>query len=205
MIVLGVNCVYHESSAALVRDGRVLAAAEQERFNRRKHGKPHRPDKADELPVEAIAFCLRQAAVTGREVDAVAYSYDPTLCRRSFRPDPWSVPGGWGSVDGEMTFLAALDRVPGKLSALLDADIGGRIRWVPHHVAHAASAYYPSGFESAGVLVADGIGEAATTVLFAGAGGRLTKLQEVLFPSSIGFLWESCRPTSVSPSTTRAR
>jgi len=142
------------------------------------------------LPVEAIAFCLRQAAVTGREVDAVAYSYDPTLRRRSFRPDPWSVPGGWGSVDGEMTFLAALDRVPGKLSALLDADIGGRIRWVPHHVAHAASAYYPSGFESARVLVADGIGEAATTVLFAGAGGRLTKLQEVLFPSSIGFLWE---------------
>jgi carbamoyltransferase len=190
MIVLGVNSVYHESSAALIRDGRVLAAAEEERFNRRKHGKPDRVDRADDLPVEAIAFCLRQAAVTGHEVDAVAYSYDPTLRRRLFRPDPWSLPGGWGSVDGEMTFYAALDRVPGRLSALLGADVGGRIRWVPHHVAHAASSYYPSGFESAGVLVADGIGEAATTVLFAATGGRLTKLEEVLYPNSIGFLWE---------------
>ncbi len=190
MIVLGVNCVYHESSAALVRDGRVLAAAEEERFNRRKHGKPDRPEKADELPAEAIGFCLRQAGVCGAEVDAVAYSYDPALRRVLFRPDPWSVPGGWGSVEGEAAFQAALDRVPQRLSAALGDDVAGRIRWVPHHVAHAASAYYPSGFDSAGVLVADGIGEAATTVLFAGAGGRLTKLQELLYPDSIGFLWE---------------
>jgi carbamoyltransferase len=190
MIVLGVNSVYHESSAALVQDGRVLAAAEEERFNRRKHGKPDRVDKADELPVEAIAFCLRQAAIAGADIDAVAYSYDPLLRRRLFQPDPWSVPGGWGSVDGEAVFRACLDRIPERLSAAVGADVAARFRWVPHHVAHAASAYYPSGFDSAGVLVADGIGESATTVLFAGADGRLTKLEELHYPSSIGFLWE---------------
>ncbi len=190
MIILGVNSVYHESSAALVCDGRVLAAAEEERFNRRKHGKPARVDNADELPVDAIAFCLRQAGITGADVDAVAYSFDPQLRRQLFRPDALSRPGDWGSEDGEEAFLAGLDRVPDRLSAALGADLSGRIRWVPHHVAHAASAYYPSGFDSAGVLVADGIGEAASTVLFAGAGGRLTKLDELRYPDSLGFVWE---------------
>jgi carbamoyltransferase len=190
VITLGVNSVYHESSAALVRDGQVVAAAEEERFNRRKHGKPALIDNADHLPVESIRFCLRQAGVTGADVDAVAYSFDPDLRRELFRPDPLGEPGGWGSEEGEAEFLAALDRVPDRLAEVLGDDVTGRLRWVPHHVAHAASAYYPSGFDSAGVLVADGIGEAATTVLYAGEGGRLTKLEELLYPHSIGFLWE---------------
>jgi carbamoyltransferase len=190
VIVLGVNSVYHESSAALVRDGKVLAAAEEERFNRRKHGKPALVDNADDLPVESIRFCLRHAGVTGADLDAVAYSFDPDLRRELFRPDPLGQPGGWGSEEGEAEFLAGLGRVPDRLAEVVGHDLTGRLRWVPHHVAHAASAYYPSGFDSAGVLVADGIGEAATTVLYAGEGGRLTMLEELRYPDSIGFVWE---------------
>ncbi len=190
MTVMGVNSVYHESSAAAVRDGVVLAAVEEERFNRRKHAKPALVDNADDLPVDAIRFCIRQAGITGADVDAVAYSFDPLLRRGLFRPDGLSRPGDWGSEDGEEAFLAGLDRVPEQLSAALGVDVTDRIRWVPHHVAHAASAYYPSGFDSAGVLVVDGIGESASTVLFAGAGRRLTKLEELRYPDSLGFVWE---------------
>ncbi|HZB49132.1 MAG TPA: carbamoyltransferase C-terminal domain-containing protein [Mycobacteriales bacterium] len=190
MIVLGVNSVFHESSAAVVRDGTVLAAAEEERFTRRKHAKSALVDNADELPVEAIRYCLREAGIAGADLDLVAYSYDPALRRELFRPDPLSVPGDWGSEAGEAQFLAGLDRVPARLADVLGSDPTGRLRWVPHHVAHAASAYYPSGFDSAGILVADGIGEAATTVLFAGEGGRLTRLDQLCYPDSLGFIWE---------------
>jgi len=190
MIVLGVNSVYHESSAAVVRDGVVLAAAEEERFNRRKHAKPSLVDNADDLPGDAIRFCIRQAGITSADIDAVAYSFDPLLRRQLFRTGRLSLPGSWGSEDGENAFLAALDRIPDQLSAALGVDLTGRIRWVPHHVAHAASAYYPPGFDSADVLVVDGIGEPASTVLFAGAGCRLTRLEELRYPDSIGFVWE---------------
>jgi carbamoyltransferase len=96
MLVLGINCVYHESSAALVHDGRLLFAAEEERFNRRKHGKPADPDKAHWLPREAVTQCLTHARRDIEEVDAIAVSFDPPLRERQFHEDLFSVSGKLG-------------------------------------------------------------------------------------------------------------
>jgi carbamoyltransferase len=89
--VLGVNCVFHESSAALIVDGRVVAAAEEERFNRVKHAKPALVSNADTLPERAIAFCLEQAGIESGEIDLIAVSFDPELRRDTFQADPNAV------------------------------------------------------------------------------------------------------------------
>jgi carbamoyltransferase len=188
MIVLGVNSVFHESSAAIVVNGCVVASAEEERFNRRKHAKPADVDNAHILPAAAINFCLDQAGISAQDVDAIAYSYDPELRRRTFVPDHLSVEGDWGSVTGEETFWDSLDRVPQALSALLGRRIP--IGWVRHHLAHAASVYHPFCPRDAAVLVVDGIGENAASVLFGGDTDGLNVLEEICYPHSIGFLWE---------------
>jgi carbamoyltransferase len=190
MRILGVNSVYHELAAALVVDGEVVVAAEEERFNRRKHGAEARVDNADELPLAAIRFCLDAGGVDAEALDAICYSFDPQLRRREHRPDPYAARGGWGDVDGERTFLEGVHRVPARLSAALGCDVSGRFRWIPHHLAHAASAFYTSGFDRAGILVVDGIGEYATVGIGYGDGDRLTIPHRIFYPHSLGFLWE---------------
>src|SRR5690349_12590019 len=125
--VLGVNAVFHDPAAALVVDGRIVAAAEEERFSRRKHGKSPVPFSTWELPEAAIAFCLEHA---GGPIDAVAYSYDPAI---GARPGSDITGEDW---EGLRTLYA--QRAP----LFLQAATGytGEFRWVPHHVAHAASA-----------------------------------------------------------------
>jgi carbamoyltransferase len=188
MKVLGINSVFHESSAALVVDGQVVAAAEEERFTRRKHAKAAAVDNAHLLPEESIRYCLGAADLRASDIDCVAYSYDPQLRREKFLDDPLSMPGDWGSRDGENAFLASLDRLPEALGAALGADVP--ITYVRHHVAHAASVYYTSCPQDAALLVADGIGECAATVLLSGAHGQMRVLEEIEYPDSIGFLWE---------------
>jgi carbamoyltransferase len=190
MIILGVNSVYHETSAALVMNGEIVAAAEEERFNRIKHGKPAHVDNADELPVQAIDFCLKKAGIEADDLDAVCYSFAPWIRRENFRVDMFSEPGNWGDESGEEVFLASLEKVPATLSTILSRDIGNIFQWVPHHLAHAASAYYPSGFDEAAILVVDGIGEQATALMCYGQGREITCLSEVPYPASLGFLWE---------------
>jgi carbamoyltransferase len=190
MKVLGINSVFHEASAALVCDGTVISAAEEERFNRRKHGTEARVDTADELPVSAISYCLREAGIDPKDLDAVAYSFDPKLRARTVRLDPFAVPGDWGSEEGERIFMASLGAVPGAVSDLLGVPLGKKFCWVPHHLAHAASAYYPSPFEEAAILVVDGIGESATTLFGYGIGAGIETAGILSFPNSLGFLWE---------------
>jgi carbamoyltransferase len=190
MHVLGINSVYHESSAALIVNGQIVAAAEEERFNRRKHGKQARIDNPDELPWSSIRYCLEWADVHPSKLDAVAYSFDPQMRRLEYQSDPYATAGDWGHPDGEETFLHHLQRVPDALSVGLGVNLIDRFRWIPHHVAHAASAYYPSGFDRAGILVVDGIGEAVTALLGHYEGGQLEVLQRVFLPDSLGFLWE---------------
>src|ERR1700682_5520308 len=105
MNILGINAVFHESSAALVVDGEVVAACEEERFNRIKHGKPALVDNPHELPEQAIRFCLDHAGLRPREIDRVAYSFDPRLRRTDFRADWWPDPRL------EVEFLQCLDEV----------------------------------------------------------------------------------------------
>jgi len=190
MKILGINSAYHELAAALVIDGRVVVAIEEERLSRIKHGKAARVDNPHEMPVGAIRLCLERAGVRAEELDAVCYSFDPALRRETFRLDPLSKRGDWGDAEGEEVFLAALGRVPEAASETLGSDVRKRFRWVPHHLAHAASTFYPSGFGEAAVLVVDGIGESASTVIAGGRGASLTRLEAIQDPHSLGFLWE---------------
>src|SRR5437868_6624843 len=129
MDVLGINSVYHESAACLVRDGVLVALAEEERFNRVKHAKTPRIDNPDEMPVRAIDYCLRQAGVGLADVEVAAYSSDPL----SGCPAP-------ATADGSMrTFLSHVEHARAALAGL---GFRGTFVWVDHHTAHAASAYY---------------------------------------------------------------
>lgn len=191
MKILGINSAYHESAASLIIDGKVAAAAEEERFSRVKHGKPARVDNADELPLESIRYCLESAAVKPDDLDGIAFSFDPELRARDFVLDDKTEAGDWGTQKGEDTFLDHLRRVPDALAAQLGAAAGQHLVFMPHHLSHAASSFYPSGFEDAAILVADGIGEAACTLLARGdKKDGITILREIPFPHSIGFIWE---------------
>ena len=155
MNVLGVNAVFHDPAAALVVDGEIVAAAEEERFSRRKHGKPPVAFSTWELPEQAMAWCLDEAGLRPADLDAVAYSYDPaSRCSptaTSRRPTGRACAR---STRGARR-CSSRPRCPGSTRRA--------VRFVPHHVAHAASATFASGFDPCSVLVLDGRGERART------------------------------------------
>jgi carbamoyltransferase len=191
MLTLGINSVYHESSAAIALDGTILAATEEERFSRRKHGKAADTDNAHHLPLLAIGYCLEAAGCSMADVQAIGYSFDPQMRADQFRVDPMSVRGDWGSEAGEREFQASLAQVQDALFQGFGVRAAERFRWVPHHLAHAASTFYPAGFEEASVLVVDGIAEDASTCFMrARLGAPIENIAEIRYPNSIGFLWE---------------
>src|SRR5215207_1229125 len=151
MRVLGVNAVFHDPAAALVVDGVTVAAAEEERFSRRKHGKSPVPFSTWELPEQAMAWCLEHAGLAPGDLDAVAYSYDPDL----------AVAPGRDVGDGDWEGLRTLfvRRAPRFLQTALPGVDPGAFRFVQHHVAHAASAHIASPYETSAVLAVDGRGE----------------------------------------------
>ena len=182
MRVLGVNAAFHDPAAALVVDGRIVAAAEEERFSRRKHGKPAVPFATWELPQQAAAWCLRQAALVPEDLDAVAYSYDPDLAPPA---GPDVTADGW---EGLRTLYVR--RAPLFLRSALPGLDPACVRFVPHHVAHAASAYLAAGWPDASVLVLDGRGERASHLAGRVRGGRLEILRAQALPHSLGLLYE---------------
>ncbi|MDQ3874283.1 MAG: carbamoyltransferase, partial [Actinomycetota bacterium] len=165
MRVLGVNAVFHDPAAALVVDGEIVAAAEEERFTRRKHGKPPVPFSTWELPELSAAWCLRRAGIEPRDVDAVAYSYDPVLAPSA---DGDVTRDGW-----ERLRTLYVERAPLFLRSALPGLDADRVRFVPHHVAHAASAHLASPFETSSVMVLDGRGERASFLAGRYRGGDL--------------------------------
>jgi carbamoyltransferase len=180
-VVLGINAVFHDPAAALVVDGETFAAAEEERFTRRKHGKAPVAFSTWELPEHAIAYCLSAAGMVAGDVDAVAYSYDPAL---AFQPNGDITAAGW---EGLRTIYAR--RAPLFLQSAL-AGWESDFRWVPHHVAHAASATFGSGFDPCSVLVLDGRGEATSHLAGRAVGGELAVLAAQALPHSLGLLYE---------------
>ncbi|WP_433286828.1 carbamoyltransferase family protein [Micromonospora sp. CA-244673] len=184
MRVLGINAIFHDPAAALVVDGRVVAAAEEERFSRRKHGKRPVPFSAWELPELSAAWCLASAGIDVDGLDAVAYSFDPGLCEDTAElglSDPWD----WLRVDYAR-------RAPQFLAAALPGLDPEKVRFVPHHVAHAASAGLaapPAGDDTA-VLVLDGRGEVASHLAGVYRDGRLSPLHSQRLPHSLGLLYE---------------
>ena len=181
MRVLGVNAVFHDPAAALVVDGVTVAAAEEERFNRRKHGKDPVAFSTWELPEQAARWCLDHAGLEPGDIDAVAYSYDPELAPADGEAthDEW---------EGLRTLYAR--RAPMFLRSALPGLDPARVRFVPHHVAHAASAHLASPFESSTVIVLDGRGERTSYLGGRYEGQRLEKLKAQNLPHSLGLLYE---------------
>lgn len=186
MRVLGINCVYHESSACLLADGDIVAAAEEERFNRVKHGKQARADNPDELPVAAIEFCLAAAGIGPGDVEHVACAGDLETMVEVYERE---LPSPWSDRDDEALFVKTLSNIPRRLREL---GFNGEFHWVPHHTAHAASAYFVSPFSDAAVLAVDALGDNTySTRAYQGRGNALDLVQDVHFPASLGYLWES--------------
>lgn len=204
-LVLGINAVFHDPAAALVADGCIVAAAEEERFNRRKHGKQAVPFSTWEMPELAAAWCLAQAGVAAAELDAVAYSYDPDLVDGVPGPDGLAGLRGLGGLD-RLDGLDGLDglvaggwealrtlyarRAPRFLATSLPGLDPDRARFVPHHVAHAASAHLAAPFPSSAVLVLDGRGERTSHLAGRATKGDLEVLATQALPHSLGLLYE---------------
>jgi carbamoyltransferase len=180
--VLGVNAVFHDPAAVLVVDGHIVAAAEEERFTRRKHGKRPVPFSTWELPEQAARWCLRQAGLSPEALDAVGYSYDPDLAPE---PDGDLTASGW---EGLRTLYAR--RAPLFLRSALPGLDPGRVRFVPHHLAHAASACLAAPRASSAVMVLDGRGERASFLAGHATGGRVEVLATRELPHSLGLLYE---------------
>ncbi|MEV4014690.1 carbamoyltransferase C-terminal domain-containing protein [Nonomuraea angiospora] len=178
MRFLGINAVFHDPAAALVVDGEVVAAAEEERFSRRKHGKRPVPFSAWELPEQAAAWCLAEAGLRPEDLDAVAYSYDPSLVRQETGA-PWE--------DLRTTYAT---RAPSFLATALPGLDPAQVRFVPHHVAHAASAGLAAPFEECAVLVCDGRGESVSHLAGHYRDGELTTLATQELPHSLGLMYE---------------
>src|ERR671934_59453 len=196
MYVLGINAVYHDSAACLVQDGRVVAAAEEERFTRVKHAKRPIPFATYELPFHAIDYCLREAGICLVDVDHVAYSYDPFLLLGRHRdeatitlplqPSAHPTPAEWEAA-WDPLFLSSIVNAPRQLAGGFPlhlqprfrgaraADLSARWHFVEHHVAHAASAFHASPFQRAAGLTLDGRGEPATTAYMFGHDNRLDR------------------------------
>src|SRR5580693_4042402 len=127
--ILGINAVYHESAAALLIDGKLVAAVEEERFNRIKHAKEAHFDNPHQFPERAIRWCLKHAGLTADDIDHVAYSFDPKLRRTRFRAEWWPDPRA------EEVFLLRLGQVRGVADDLFRRKLRQTFHFVPHHLA----------------------------------------------------------------------
>ena len=182
MRILGVNAVFHDPAAALVVDGEIVAAAEEERFTRRKHGKEPVPYSTWEVPALSARWCLARAGLSAGDLDAVAYSYDPALAPQ---------PNGDVTADGwEPLRTLYARRAPLFLRTALPGLDPEKVRFVPHHVAHAASAHLCAGFERCCVIVLDGRGERASYLGGHVQSRRLSPLVVQELPHSLGFVYE---------------
>jgi len=206
MITLGLNAAYHDSSACLVVDGALVAAAEEERFTQVKHGKRPVPFSAWELPYHAIDYCLGEAGIGLADVDHVAYSYDPALLfDGGALPSTLALPmepSAARGADGEpwaALFASYIVNAPRQLAGgvphHLTRRMNGRApryRWhfVPHHVAHQASAFLAAPYDDMAVMTLDGRGEAASTHYGVLRDGRYRSLGEVRLPHSLGLFYE---------------
>jgi carbamoyltransferase len=189
MRILGISAFYHDSAAALIEDGRIVAAAQEERFTRRKH------DAA--FPSNAISYCLTEAEISADKLDNVVFYDKPFLkFERLLETYVAFAPRGFRSFQialplwlKEKLFQKSLLR---KYLAEFDAHFTlDRLLFAEHHLSHAASAFFPSPFEKAAVLTMDGVGEWATTSAAMGDGNRLEIFKEIHFPHSLGLLYSA--------------
>ena len=189
--ILGISAFYHDSAACLLVDGKIVAAAQEERFTRKKHD--------SEFPLNAIQFCLREGGLVGADVDHVVF-YEKPLPKfeRLLETYLAYAPKGFRSFAMAMpVWLTEKLFQKRNLIKALEANVGADVDWSSkilfseHHLSHAASAFYPSPFESAAVLTMDGVGEWPTTSLAIGSGSQLEIVKEIHFPHSLGLLYSA--------------
>lgn len=183
--ILGISAFYHDSAAALVVDGEIIAAAQEERFTRIKHD--------HEFPTNAIEFCLKQAGLTPEQVDYVGF-YDKPLLKFERLLETYldSAPRGFASfVQAMPLWLKQKLFLPREIRKGLKGKYSRRVVFTEHHESHAASAFFPSPFDDAAVVTLDGVGEWATATIGRGRGNRIELLREQRFPHSIGLLYSA--------------
>ncbi|MCK4373196.1 MAG: hypothetical protein KAW61_08610, partial [candidate division Zixibacteria bacterium] len=183
MRVLGISCFYHDAAAALVVDGQLVAAAAEERFTRIKHDQ--------ELPRQAAAFCLEKAGLAVNDLDHVVF-YDKPLTKFD------RILTGYIATPGR-SYRTLLKALPIWLRRKLWTDMvihkelnwDGQTLYVPHHLSHAAGAYFGSPFEQSAILTIDGVGEWATAAYGVGEGNRVRLFSEMRYPHSVGLLYSA--------------
>jgi carbamoyltransferase len=183
--ILGISAFYHDSAAALVRDGEIVAAAQEERFSRKKHD--------ERFPANAVDFCLEEAGIKAAELDAVVFYEKPLVkFERLLETYLAFAPRGLFSFFRAMPqWLQQKLHLPREIDKGLGGEYSGPIYFTTHHEAHAASAFYPSPFEEAAIITLDGVGEWTTTSWGVGRGNRLELRAEVRFPHSLGLLYSA--------------
>lgn len=187
MNILGISAFYHDSAAALIKDGTIIAAAQEERFTRKKHD--------DSFPIRAVAYCLAEGGIGPDQLDAVAF-YDKPLLKfeRIFHTYLGVAPRGLRSfMQAAPAWLKQKLWIPLEIETrLAGLGITAKKMYFPeHHESHAASAFFPSPFETAAVLTMDGVGEWTTSSIGFGDGHRLSLLKEQTFPHSLGLLYSA--------------
>lgn len=185
MDILGISAFFHDSAACLVRDGVVLAAAEEERFTRKKH------DSA--FPERAVAYCLAEGQIRASDLALVVFYEKPLLkFDRLLETYLAYAPAGFKLAKlGLPLWIRQRLHLPRELDRGLNGEYRGRYVFTEHHEAHAASAFYPSPFEEAAILTMDGAGEWATASIGRGRGGQIEILRELHFPHSLGLLYSA--------------
>ena len=183
--ILGISAYYHDSAAALVVDGEIIAAAQEERFSRKKHDAG--------FPEQAIQFCLQQADMDASELDLVGFYEKPLVKFERLLETYLSVaPRGFRSfVEFIPSWLKTKLQLPKEIRKGLDGKYKKRIIFTEHHQSHAASAYFPSPFDEAAILTIDGTGEWTTASVGIGKGNEIEILKEMKFPHSLGMLYSA--------------
>jgi len=184
MYILGLSSYYHDSAAVLVKDGSVLCAIEEERFTRVKHD--------NGFPIHAIKWCMKEAQISINDIDIISYYEKPLLkFERTLDMFIQTWPRG---------FIPFIKNMPELLGDKLSVEdvirkklkYKGKIIFIPHHLSHAAAAYYSSAFSSTAILTIDGVGEYQTTALWKAENGKIKLLNDIYFPHSLGLFYSTC-------------
>ena len=185
MRVLGLSAYYHDSAAALVVDGRIVAAAQEERFTRKKHD--------HDFPQHAVDYCLREGGLTADQLNYVVFYDKPvTKFERLLETYVAFAPAGYRSFRQAMPlWMKQKLHLPKEIRRGLRGVYKGRCAFTDHHESHAASAFFPSPFDEAAILTLDGVGEWATTCVGVGQGNKIELLDEIRFPHSLGLLYSA--------------
>ncbi len=181
MYILGISCFYHDSSASLIHDGKVIAAAQEERFNRIK--------ASSDFPIQAINFCLQKAQITIKDLDYIVFYEKPYLkfervIKDHLKHYPFSLPNFLNLIPYWLQ-----DRLSLQMKIEEELSFEGKILYTPHHYSHAASAFFCSPFKEAAIITADAVGEFDTTTIGVGKNNKIKLIKTLSYPHSLGLLY----------------